>query len=209
MAEIIKGDLSVLRSIQAGRRVNETGFTQALIGSLVLDKYAYGWYNLTAAAPQDVILPDATTLIEGWQVVINNKDTTNALTVKDGGAGATVKSIVAGRAYRLTCTSIGAAAGTWHVDFLEESDLLVSSRYSTTFNATTDWGAAAGGYYTYTLTQATHLRGTTPTIIVEQVDGSDFDTVVCDQVKVLANGDVALRVTEVPDGRFSGRITLV
>jgi hypothetical protein len=40
MAEIIKGDLSVLRSIQAGRRVNETGFTQALIGSLVLDKYA-------------------------------------------------------------------------------------------------------------------------------------------------------------------------
>ena len=209
MSEVIKGDLSVLRSIQAGRRSNQTAYGQALIGTLALDKDAYAWYNLTAAAPQDVVLPDAQTLTVGWTVVVYNKDTTNTITVKDGGAGATIKAVVAGRAYRFTVTDTSSAAGAWHKDFLEEADLLPAERYSTTFNATSDWGSPSAGYYTWTLTQATHLMGTNPMFIIEELDGSDYNEVRCDQAKALANGDIALRVTQVPDGRFVGRITVL
>lgn len=208
MADVIKGDLSVLRSIQAGRRANQTAFGQALIGTLTLDKDAYAWYNLTAAAPQDVVLPSATTLVAGWSIVINNIDTTNAITVKDASSG-TVKAVIAGRAYRFTAIDVSDAAGDWHIDFLEEADLLPAERYTTGFNATTDWGSPVGGYYTWTLLQSTHLMGTNPNFIIEEVDGSDFNEVRCDQAKVLANGDIALRVTQTPDGRFAGRITVL
>jgi len=50
--------------------------------------------------------------------------------------------------------------------------------------------------------------GINPGIKVEIEDGSDYDIIRCDQIKILANGDVALRVIETPDGRFAGRITI-
>jgi hypothetical protein len=204
----IQGDLTVLRTLNTGRRANQGAFTQALVGALTLDVNAYSWYNLTMASPQNVTLPDATTLTLGWQVTINNNDSTNAATVKNAGA-VTVKSIIASRCYRFTCTDISSANGIWQITYLDQSDLVQAERYSTTFNATTDWGAPAGGYYTWIITQAVHLMGTNTNVIVEQVDGSDYDIVFCDNVKILANGDVSLRVTQIPDGRFAGRITLV
>lgn len=209
MGVVIKGDFTALRNIVAGRRVDGTGQTKALTGTEALDKYSYYWNNFTCAAPQDVTLPDAQTLTLGWSVVVYNQDTTNALTVKNYTSGDTIKSIVATRAYKFTCTDISDADGDWHVDYLEESDLEPSERYSETFNNTSDWGSAAGGYYTQTITNATHGRGTSPTLIIEELDGSDYIEVLPDRVLINSSGDVSFRVTEVPDGRFTGRITLI
>ena len=208
MSDNFQGDVGVVRSLTTGRRANQGAQTKALIGTEVFDLHQQFWNNFTVAAPQDVTLPDATTLTLGWSVVVNNQDITNAIAVKDAAAGA-VKSIIAGRCYQFTCTSIGSTAGTWKIQFIDESDLIPADRYSTTFDATTSWGAPAGGYYTITVTAATHLLGTIvkPTLYI--VDGSDYDEIHADQCKVLANGDVKFRVTQTPDGRFAGRIEIL
>jgi hypothetical protein len=204
----IKGDLQVTRTIDAGRRVNQTGATKALVGAEALTKHSPFWNNFTAEAPQDVILPDATTLVIGWKVVVNNKDASNGLAVKNNDAGATVKSVIAGRAYEFTCEDISSADGAWHINYLEESDLVPAERYTETFNATTDW-TENGDYYTLTVDEATHQRGTSPTRIIEELDGSDYNEIIPDNLNVASNGDVTIRVMKTPEGRFAGRITLV
>ena len=40
MSQFINGDLTVLRSINAGRRVNQGGVTKALLGTETLDKHS-------------------------------------------------------------------------------------------------------------------------------------------------------------------------
>jgi hypothetical protein len=203
----IKGDLNVSRTIQVGRRSNQAAQTKNLTTTETLDKNSYYWNNFTSTGAQNVDLPDATTLNLGWDVVVNNMDGTDTLTVRDAAAG-TVKTVVAGRAYRITCTSIGSAAGTWHIDYLEEADLLPGLRYAKTFNATSDW-TDAGSAYTVTLTQATHLMGVNPMVEVGELNGSDYDRVICDNLKKLANGDITIQVCKVPDARFEGRMIVM
>ena len=208
MSQIIQGDLTVLRTINAGRRVNEGGQSKPLVGTETYDLHCPAWNNYTAAAPQDVILPDATTLALDWKVVVNNEDLTNAIAIKDNSSGL-VKSIIAGRCYEFTCTDVSTPAGAWHITFRDQSDLIPSERYSTTFDATTSWGSPVGGYYSITYTAATHLLGTNPRPTLYILDGSDYDEVQSDQLKVLANGDVVFRVPQTPNGRFAGKIVIL
>lgn len=74
------------------------------------------------------------------------------------------------------------------------------------------WGAATVGYYTITITAAT-LSGagiTTPRIIYcAENDGSgNHDQVLPDRARITSGGNVEIRVTESPDGRYAGKIVV-
>lgn len=80
--------------------------------------------------------------------------------------------------------------------------------YEDTFNATTDWGSASGGYYTITVDSDDHLKGTRPMIQLFQLIGSDYEEVDVEDVTVNSSGDIAFRVLETPNGRFEGKILI-
>ena len=75
-------------------------------------------------------------------------------------------------------------------------------------DATTAWGTAATGLYTITVAAATHGI-VNPTIVqVYEKVGTDYDLVQVDRQRILANGDVAISVSDIPDGRFIGKIAI-
>jgi hypothetical protein len=51
--------------------------------------------------------------------------------------------------------------------------------------------------------------GVTPIVQIGEVSGSDYDFVICDNLKKLANGDITIQVTKVPDARFAGRFVVM
>ena len=83
-----------------------------------------------------------------------------------------------------------------------------TQKYVKTFNATTDWGVAAGGYYTLTVNQATHVNGAYPEVYIQELDGGYYKNVLADIFVDSSNYDVLIKVTETPDGRFAGRLTI-
>lgn len=78
--------------------------------------------------------------------------------------------------------------------------------YEQSFNATTDWGSASGGYYTITITEATHSKGTKPLMLIMEQNGLNFNKIEVDLITITPAGDVSFRVPEVPDLRFAGKI---
>jgi len=78
-----------------------------------------------------------------------------------------------------------------------------------TFNATTDWGSAAGGYYTITRPDSDHHKGVSPIVQVYEKVSTDYIKVEPDRVLVNSSGDVSIRVTESPDLRFEGKLVLM
>ncbi len=82
------------------------------------------------------------------------------------------------------------------------------AKYSSTFNATTSWGSASGGFYTITIAAGTHNKGTAPAVRVEEGSGADWIRALVDQEIVRSTGDVEIKVSDSPDGRFAGRILI-
>ncbi|MDD4924285.1 MAG: hypothetical protein PHF74_05570 [Dehalococcoidales bacterium] len=74
---------------------------------------------------------------------------------------------------------------------------------STTFNATTDWGTASGGYYTITFEHNLDLSHTAIAVL-DTTTGEDAITV--DRARVVDNNSVSIRVLSSPDLRFAGKI---
>jgi len=205
----IKGDLQVCRTVTAARRVNQGLIVKTITGTEQLAIHSHYWQKLDAASGQDVVLPDATTLPLGWEITVQAVTSTLSVKTYDPVTPVLREEVEPGRAYKFTLIDNGTDEGTWYVDFLEESDKIASTRYVETFNATTDWGAASGGYYTKTIAVGTHGRGVSPQVEVQELSGADYVTVLVDELKTLANGDVTIRVTESPDCRFEGRAILV
>lgn len=84
-----------------------------------------------------------------------------------------------------------------------------ATAYTSSFNNTTDWGAASGGYYTITITEATHGKGTKPIVQIYELVSGVYEQVDVDRLGIAANGDVTIRVPESLDTRFTGRITIL
>ena len=207
-----KGDILIGRTGTASRRINTGASAETITTTRNIHNHDYQWLRLSNASTQDIILPDATGILLGWDIVIDVPSTSGAsINVKtyDESVPVLLKNILAGRAYRLTCVDISSAAGLWNIDWLEEADLIPSERYVTTFNATTDWGTASAGYYTITVNESTHLRGAQPNVQIEELSGSDYIECKPDQIYKYANGNVSFRVPEVPDLRFAGRIIFI
>lgn len=200
-----KGDFGA--AVGSFRRVNQDFNTETITGPKTLLKNCQYWQNISAASAQDVFMPDATTLSPGWCVVVLAAGA-GTLTVKKSGATA-IHTVASGKAYEFTLTDNATAAGTWNVDFKNPIDSVPSVKYVKTMNATTDWGAASGGYYSIQVTAATHGVGTQPFVQIEETSGSDTIRVDVDEVKINSSGDIAIRVPEVPDLRFAGRILVM
>lgn len=220
------GDYSIGRHLEVGRvgvaeRRFNSGYTARTIsGTTQLTWDDHEWLSILNFTEQNVILPDATTNpnyktltkitnLLGWSVVIHVPETSGDSVMVQTYSSTTpvdLKQILTGRAYRFTCIDASTPAGVWYINFLEEADLVPSERYTFTFDATTSWGAIDGGYYMITVKAGTHGRGTNPEVTVLAADGSDWVVVSPDRVKIFASGDVQIRVPELPDLRFAGKI---
>lgn len=84
-----------------------------------------------------------------------------------------------------------------------------AARYVQAFNNTTDWGTLSGGYYTITVTAATHGKGTRPNVTTMEQNGSNYETVFVDLISINGSGDVSIRVLGTPDTRFTGLIIIL
>jgi hypothetical protein len=81
------------------------------------------------------------------------------------------------------------------------------TKYSAPFNNTTDWGTASGGYYTLSVLEAIHEKGTNPTVHVYESSGGGYENVVV-HILIDASGNVELKVSEVPNNRFIGKVVI-
>ena len=79
-------------------------------------------------------------------------------------------------------------------------------KYSTTFLIGTF--VLNGGFYEYTITQASHGAGLSPTTQVYELVGSNYE-LVQPVVIVNASGDIIIQVTNTPDLRFNGKIIVI
>ena len=211
MTQTIQGDLNVKRTLNADRRVNQGVSRETLVALRNVTINDFSWLQIINASTQDIVLPDATTLSNGWnQVVMADSISGASVNVKTYHAVTPVlkKNILVGRAYRFTLVDNGTSAGVWHVDFLEEADMLPTSRYVDTYNATTDWSGPSAGYYTRTVTATTHGMGTSPTIAV-RMGSAPYTRVLPDSLSVAVNGDLTISVTQIPDLRFAGQMVIV
>lgn len=82
------------------------------------------------------------------------------------------------------------------------------TKFSDTFDATTDWGSATGGFYSITIAEATHGQGDDPLIQIYE-GTTTFEIVQPDEVSIAANGSITFRVAETPDNRFAGKILIL
>ena len=214
------GDTRASRTLSVGRRLNIPMIAETLAATKALDKDIEAWlkYNMGGVADHDVVLPNATLLskefaglIGGWEVVIHNVDATKNILVKTYHATTPIllKTVAPGRAYSFRLTDNTTAAGEWHSNFLEEADGLVAPKFTLVFNATTDWGAAAGGFYTQTIGQSTHTRGAGAVALVEKLDGADYRKISVPCEQVTSSKDIFMKVPESPDSRFAGRIIII
>ncbi len=209
----VKGDQKVGRTLYVDRRVVEGYTTKTITSPEQLNKNSAKWQSISSDAEDNVILPDATELQNGWQVVVRNGGSAT-ITVQTYNATTPInlQEILSGRAYEFTLIDNSTAAGGWHINFLEDSEKVVSDRFVKTFNGTSDWGTAVGGYYVITISAATHQRGTQPGLAgVFELSGSDYVEVQLGTGGfIVANdGTVTIKVPEVPDLRFAGNIILV
>ena len=203
----VKGDLLVKRTMTAEVRADRGLRAATIVTDETLDLNAYSWQKLKDITAADaVILPDATTLpAKGWAVVVENDATsTYSLTVKDGGAGGTIKVVAPGEAFEFVCQSISAAAGVWHITSMEDTTVQIAARYQQDFNATSDWTAGV-----ITITGATHTRGLNPQAQVYEVSGAAETRVDLDIAYDNTTGDVTLTVPIIPDCRFQGRCVIM
>jgi hypothetical protein len=213
----VKGDLVVKRTL-ASHRSNQSFSAEALTAQRDLTANDCYWFRITNASTQHVVLPTTDDILLGWKVVIDVPTTSGAsVDVRTYGESPTLlKNILAGRAYEFTLVDATDTAGTWQINFLEEADRFAASRYVATIaNAlsapapSAAWSAASSGYYTITITAATHGAGTSPKVQVFELSGTDYIEIFPDQVKVLANGNVTVRVAQTPDCRFEGKVVIM
>ena len=211
MANTIYGDLHVKRSITADRRLNQGLSKETISTTRVLNNYDFAWIQIINASTQDVVLPDATTCENGWSIVVSVDSTSGASTnVKsyDAITPVLLRNILVGRAYRFSLLDNSTASGEWHIDFLEEADRLISQRYVDTFNATTDWSGPTNGYYSRTVSAATHGMSATPFVTIREGSNPYYD-VIADQLYIENNGDITIKVTQAPDLRFAGQMIVM
>jgi hypothetical protein len=93
--------------------------------------------------------------------------------------------------------------------FVTSAAAAAIAKYTSTFDATTSWGSASGGVYTITIAAGTHGKGTSPLVMVQEAASSDWVTVIPEDVIVRSTGNVEIKVSETPNGRFAGRVIIL
>lgn len=151
------------------------------------------------------VLQDAGTIGTAYGIYLDNVQGTSAWGFYQNGA---VKNYFAGQVLINTTTDDG--VNKLQVNGgITANGLQVTTKYISTFNNTTDWGTASGGYYSITVLVGSHKAGTSPTVQIFELTGSDYDMVQVDRIRVNSSGDITIRVPETPDGRFTGKIVVI
>lgn len=203
------GDFRVGRTIIGERRVNSGLSAETITVSRDIDVHDFQWLKLSCASIQNAVLPNATELELGWYVVVHVPETSTSTINVQTNNSALLRNILKGRAYKFTCVGNSTAVGEWYVDYLEELESLPTVRYIHSFDATTNWGAESGGYYTITVPASTHELGANPVSTVYELSGGDYIDVMPDKIKTASNGNVSIRVPVTPDLRFAGQIIII
>ena len=209
MSQIVQGSLSVKNVLSADRRVNQGLSKETIIAARPVTINDFAWLQIINAATQDVVMPDALTLSKGWSIVVMADAASGASVNAKSYHAVTpvlVKNILVGRAYRFTLLDNASAAGVWHIDFLEEADLLPAERYADSFNATSDW-TVGSGVYTRTVATTTHEMGIQP--IIEIFIGAAPAVRCAADLSVAANGGITISVPSDPDLRFAGKMVIL
>ena len=202
----IKGVLNVSRRVNTGLK------KVTLEGAYEVNKLSHAWLSLDPNAEnREVTLPDATSLDEGWAVVVHHNGTANTLTVKDY-LGNTLKtfsgpaSVNDTKAYQFVCIDNfdGATpdAGGWKVIELGDP-VLQAVKYVATFEVL-DWTGPSDGLMEYSIPESTHERGATP---IWQVQDENRAKIYCHSEGVNEDGDLTLLVPE--DDEFVGSVVIV
>ena len=159
MAKNVFGDLTIGRTAKA-RSFQHGLSVETLTTTRNIDINDYQYLRLSCASNQDIILPDAQTLEAGWNRIFDvASDSVGSILVKtyDAVTPVLLKTLASGKSVKVTLISGATAAGTWKVEVISETETSAAERYVSGFTATTEWGTAAGGYYTITITSATFL----------------------------------------------------
>jgi hypothetical protein len=163
------------------------------------------WQNLSAAATQSVVLPDATTLQTGWCQVVKASGAAG-LSVKtyDATTPVLLQTISATKAWEFILIDNSTAAGSWQRVAKLDTEQLQASFFTLAFNSTTDW-TLNGSVYEITVLASTHMKGTIVDAKAWLDNGTEYELGTIADVRVIkANGNVTLRVLATPDTRFAG-----
>jgi len=74
------------------------------------------------------------------------------------------------------------------------------------FNSTTNWELVEDEYI-LSVPSTTHLRGVNPQIQIYEIEGSEFVNVIA-YTSINSSGDIFIKVTQIPDTRFAGKLII-
>lgn len=93
---------------------------------------------------------------------------------------------------------------TGQLDLVSSPTTSTTLKYLVSFNNTTQW-TLNGSYYEFLIPASTHGAGVTPiTQVFEVIAGVSTEVLV--DLSFNALGDIVIRVTSVPDNRFTGKV---
>ena len=193
----ITGIVSTIRS-QSTLTTKTANFT---IGTKEAEIFNITSGTLTVTAPA----ANNTDLKAGAQFLIIN-DSTGAATVAANTSG-NIGTVPAGESALLILKTTATANGTWELILLDQ-DMTGVTKFSATFDATTDWGTATGGAFSMTI-DASAIVSANPIISVFR--SSDNALVLVD-VTASATSNIILSVPVIGDGndaRFAGTIVVI
>lgn len=206
-------DVNFKRIVNAERRVNQGLANLTLDGDITtyaVQPYSHDFLRIANANAGEgsiaVTLPDATTLPLGFDIKVQ-RNAGFGLTLNDNGAGL-LKTIDAGKTIGARLMANGTAAGTWLLYSVQE-DAAFPMAYVANFDATTDWGTAAGGVYTISHSAATHAKGTAPLAVIYENDAGVIKPVGADLRIDATTGNISVVADETVDMRFAGRLVVV
>jgi hypothetical protein len=209
------GDFVVGRTIVGKRRVNTGLSVESIAADRNIWKHDFQWLRLSAVSIQDAILPNATELELGWDIVVHvpasSGSTINVKTFH-GTSPVLLRNIQKARAYKFTLVGNSNEAGEWYVDYLEELETLPTVRYIHSFLSSIgspNWINTAGDYYTITVPASTHSLGVNPIAKIYEKSGTNYIEVMTDKTITANNGDVTIRVPKNPSLIFEGQIILI
>ena len=200
----VKGVLNVSRRVNSGLKKLTLTANYDVIG---ID---YEWLSIDPGGlDRDVVLPDATTLPNGWKINIQNiSDGSEDILVKDNSTGTLLRTIYnpassnETSAYELILTDNSTADGVWYINELGDPTINIA-KYTEDF-LIADWSAVVAGLTTLTVNASTHERGANP---MWNILDSNGQRVICHLETVDGSGNITLTVTE--DDEFDGTIVII
>jgi hypothetical protein len=158
--------------------------------------------NVSAVAAQNLILPDATTLINETIYLIDNRNYgagTEAVTIQTHHATTPVdlQEILRNEIYMFQLVSNGSAAGTWRVIKLAGDSV---NKFIKAF-LVADWGSAdADGIFTLSIPASEHGKGIEPvTYTIYEISGSTRSEFGLQEFSAdTTTGDITMKI--LPEG---------